>query len=340
MHPGLFDQDERLSKLEQLGDPLPQIQRLVNWEAFRALLESAWPVRSPTGGRPPYDAVLMFKVLVLQHLYNLSDEQVEYQIRDRHSFSRFIGLHLEDRVPDAKTVWLYRERLRDAQLTEAVFGQLLVQIDAAGFVARKGQIIDAAMVAAPRQHNRRPENQQIKAGEVPTDWSVAKRRQKDVQARWAKKYGVTHFGYKNHVNADVAHQIIRRYTVSDAARSESRVFDELLDPHNRRRAVWADAAYRSRDRVKALTAGGYRAHLQRQAQANAPLTPRQRATNRHWARVRCHIEHVFAQQRLFQQRLVRTIGLARAEVKIGLFNLGYNLRRWVFLQRRRHLSTA
>lgn len=333
MQPGFFDREERLAKLEQLGDPLPQIERLVDWEAFRAVLEPAWPVRSAEGGRPPYDAVLMFKVLVLQHLYNLSDDQVEFQIRDRHSFSRFVGLLAEQRVPDAKTVWLYRERLRQGQLTETVFAQLLGQIDAAGFVARRGQIVDAAIVAAPRQRNSREQNRRIKAGEPPADWSDAKRRQKDIQARWALKYGVRHFGYKNHLSADVGHKLIRRYEVTTANVNDSRVFESLLDAGNRSRSVWADAGYRARARLRALRQAGYRPHLQRQAQARAPLSETERARNRRWARTRCHIEHVFAWQWQFGQRLVRSIGLERARVKIGLFNLTYNLRRWAFLQR-------
>jgi IS5 family transposase len=335
MQPGFFDHDERLKKLEQLGDPLPQIARLVDWEGFRSTLLQAWPKRSPEGGRPPYDAVLMFKVLVLQHLYNLSDEQVEFQIRDRYSFARFVGLAPEQAVPDAKTVWLYRERLRQGQLTAVVFEQLLGQIDAAGFMARKGQIVDAAIVEVPRQRNRREENEQIKAGEVPEEWSAAKRRQKDIQARWTKKYGAVHFGYKNHLSADVGQRLIRRYEVTAATVHDSQVFDGLLDEYNSGCGVWADAAYRSAERLQQLRAQGYQAHLQQQGQSKAPLTPQQRASNRRRARVRCLIEHVFAHQSNFGQRLVRTIGLDRATVKIGLFNLAYNLRRWAFLIRSR-----
>lgn len=340
MQPGFFDRDDRLKKLEELGDPLPRMAALVNWEGFRALLETAWPVRSAGGGRPPYDAILMFRVLVLQHLYNLSDDQTEYQLRDRHSFSRFVDLLPEDRVPDAKTIWLYRDRLTQAGLTEQLFARLLTQIDAAGYVAKKGQMVDAAIMAAPRQRNGRDENRQIKAGEVPADWSEPKRRQKDTEARWAMKHGQVHFGYKNHISADVGHQLIRHYQVTPANVNDSRVFEALLDPANRSRAVWADAAYRSGQRLMALREAGYRPRLQRQGQATAPLTAAQRATNRAYARTRCRVEHVFAQQSLYGQRLIRTIGLARSRVKIGLINLTTNLRRWAFLERRAELRAT
>lgn len=335
MQPGFFDRNERLAKLEELGDPLPRIERLVDWEGFRSLLEGVWPVRSAEGGRPPYDAIVMFKVLVLQHLYNLSDDQVEYQIRDRHSFSRFVGLLPEARVPDAKTVWLYRERLRTGQLTQRLFESLLAQVNAAGFVARKGQIVDASIVEAPRGRNTRQENQQIKAGEQPR-WSEHKRRQKDTEARWTVKYGVRQFGYKNHLSTDVQHKLIRRYDVTHAAVHDSRVFETLLDAGNRGREVWADAAYHARERVQRLKAQGYLPHLQRQGQARAPLTQAQRRLNRALARVRCKVEHIFGQQALFDGAHVRTVGLERATVKIGLINLVYNLRRWSFLDRQAH----
>jgi hypothetical protein len=188
MQPGFFDHQERLELLERLGDPLPKLGRSVDWEAFRPLLESLYKQSDPRkGGRPPFDAVLMFKVLVLQDFYKLADDQTEFQIRDRYSFCRFLGLAPEGRVPDAKTVWLFRERVKQAQLIQRLFEAVLVQIEAAGLAARKGQIVDAAPVPVPGQRNSRDENARIKRGEEPEAWPENKRRQKDVQARWTKK---------------------------------------------------------------------------------------------------------------------------------------------------------
>ena len=173
--------------------------------------------------------------------------QVEHQIRDRLSFMRFLGLGLEGRVPDAKTVWLYREQLTQAGVIEALFETFDGYLKDQGYLAMGGQIIDASIVAVPKQRNSREENARIKAGETPAGWEdkPAKRRQKDVEARWTKKHGKSHYGYKNHVNVDRRHKLVRRYHVSDAAEHDSQVLDDILDGDNTALGVWADSAYRS-----------------------------------------------------------------------------------------------
>ena len=179
MQPGFFDHQERLELLERLGDPLPKLERSVDWEAFRPLLEGLYKQSDPRkGGRPPFDAVLMFKVLVLQDFYKLADDQTEFQIRDRYSFCRFLGLTPEGRVPDAKTIWLFRERVKQAQLIERLFEAVLVQIEAAGLAARKGQIVDAALVLVPRQRTpgmRTPASRRARNPRTGRRTSVARR---------------------------------------------------------------------------------------------------------------------------------------------------------------------
>ncbi len=181
IQPGIFDLSDRYEKLDKLGDPLPKLDSVVDWEGFRPILETVRdkPRKSNTG-RPPFDVVLMFKTLVLQSLYNLSDDQVEFQIRDRYSFCRFLGLMPEGVVPDAKTVWVFRENLKRHDLIDKLFYALDSQIESAGYLPRKGQIVDASIVEAPRQRNSRDENEKIKSGETPEGWSDNKRRQKDV----------------------------------------------------------------------------------------------------------------------------------------------------------------
>ena len=195
--PGLFDLQNRLDQLRQFPQPLRALNDHVDWELFRPQLEALrQKERKSNAGRKPYDAVLMFKVLVLQSLYNLSDAQTQFQIPDRLSFMEFLGLSLQDGVPDEKTVWLFREQLKTAELIEPLFEKFEDALEQAGFAARKGQIIDAStidasIVAAPRQHHSREENQQIKAGQTPAQWEEQpnKKRQKDTDARWTKKNG-------------------------------------------------------------------------------------------------------------------------------------------------------
>ncbi len=331
MQSNFFDLADRHAVLEQLGDPLPKIDEVVAWEAFRPTLERIRVKNDPRkGGRPALDSVLMFKTLLLQQLYNLSDEQTEYQIRDRYSFSRFLGLDPEGRVPDSSTIWCYREQLKKHGLLNDLFAGLLSQIEAAGYVARRGQIVDAAIMETPRQRNPREENERIKKGAVPEDWSDNKRRQKDTQARWTRKAGTTYFGYKNHINVDVKHKVIRRFAVSNAALNDRRLLEDVLDENNTSRALWADANYRSRDQEASLKKQRYRSHIQRQGQAKKPLNERQKAANHRRSKTRIRVEHVFAQQS-WMGRTIRTIGLERAHFKIGMMNLAYNVKRLAWL---------
>jgi transposase, IS5 family len=338
--PGFFDLDKRLEVISAKGDPLEALKALIPFESFRAEVEAvvrlAPEERKSNAGRKPFDAVLMFKVLVLQTLYNLSDEQVEYQIRDRISFMRFLGLGLEDPVPDATTVWLFREALANAGLMKTLFERFTRHLDAKGYIARGGQIIDATIVSVPKQRNTHEENEAIKAGQTPEGWEdkPAKNAQKDKEARWTKKHGKSYYGYKNHVDVDRKHKLIRRYAESDAAVHDSQKLDELLDKSNTSAEVWADSAYLSAEIEAKLKAKGYKSRVHRRALRNRPLSERQQAANTARSRVRARVEHVFAdQENAMGGKIVRTIGMARACVKIGMMNLVYNMRRLVQLER-------
>jgi IS5 family transposase len=278
----------------------------------------------------------MFRMLVLQALNNLSDEQVEYQVRDRLSFSRFLGLAIEDSIPDATTLWLFREKLAKAGLIEKLFDRFDQHLAAKGYMARGGQIIDASIVPVPTQRNSRDENAELQAGRIPAGWKQkpAKLRQKDHDARWIKKHGRSFFGYKNHVNADAKHKLIRHYAVTDAAVHDSQELDGLLDEGNTCNDVFADSAYRSAEIEAKLRASGYNSRIHRRGRRNHPLSLAQVRVNHAKSRIRARIEHVFgAQQNAPGGRIVRTIGIVRARAKIGLQNLAYNIRRLVTLER-------
>jgi IS5 family transposase len=230
---GLLDLEEREEKLTKIGDPLVALNARIDWEAFRADLDIIHvKPRKSNAGAKPIDVVLI-KLLVLQQRHNLSDDRIEYQIRDRLSFMRFLGLQREDRVPDAKTVWLFRERLKDQKLTEILFERFHEQLAQQGYRAKAGQMIDATFIEVPRQRNKREENAQIKAGETPPKWkeetAKSKLCQKDRDARWTKKNNENHYGYKNHVNADQEHKRVHSDKITNASVHDSQVFEELLD---------------------------------------------------------------------------------------------------------------
>ena len=337
---GFFDADKRLAALSAKGDPLEAIDRLVPWESFRADIEAVVltpdEMRKSSAGRKPVDAIVLFRMLVLQALNNLSDEQVEYQVGDRLSFTRFLRLGIEDRIPDGTTLWLFREKLAKADLIEKLFDRFDQHLGAQGYIARGGQIVDATIVAVPRQRNTRKENEAIKRGQTPEDWEKkpAKKRQKDKDARWTKKHGKSFYGYKNHVNADAKHKLIRRYEVSDAAVHDSQKLDGLLNKGNTSRDVFADSAYRSTETEATLKARGFKSRIHVRAARSHPLSKTEAEANRKKSRVRARVEHVFGvQQTSPGGRIVRTIGIVRARAKIGLQNLVYNIRRLVTLER-------
>ena len=337
---GFFDANNRLEALSAKGDPLEAIDAIVPWESFREPIEAV--VLTPAAekksnaGRKPIDSMVMFRMLILQALYNLSDDQVEYQVRDRLSFTRFLKLGIEDRIPDGTTLWLFREKLSKAGLIATLFGRFGQHLEARGYIARGGQMVDATIVPVPKQRNTREENEAVKDGQTPETWEQkpAKNRQKDKDARWTKKHGKSFFGYKNHVNADARHKLIRSYDVTDASVHDSQKLDGLLNTANTSQDVYADSAYRSAETEARLDERGFRSHIHSRASRNHPLSEAQIEANRKKSKVRVRIEHVFgAQENAPGGRIIRTIGAVRARAKIGLQNLAYNVRRLVILER-------
>jgi IS5 family transposase len=333
---GLFDLQIRLERIDKNGDPLATLDAMIDWQQFRPDLEALRDKpRKSNAGAKGYDPVMMFKAMILQSLYNISDEQLEYQVLDRISFSRFLGINIGGRVPDFTTFWLFREALAEAGLARKLFDRFDAYLRDNGFATRKGQIVDASIVQAPKQRNTRDENKKIKQGradEVRQAWSENKRRQKDTDARWTKKNGKNYFGYKNHVQTDVKHKFVRDYDVTAANVHDSKVFEKLLDAGNTSRDVWADSAYRSEEKLKTLDALGYREHLQRKGCRRRKLSERERCGNHTRSKTRSRVEHIFGVQAMkMGDTILRTIGIIRAKCKVGLRNLAYNLDRYALL---------
>jgi transposase, IS5 family len=331
----LFALEFRMRKIDQCRDPLRTLDKAIPWELFRRDLETIRDKeRKSNAGRKPYDVILMFKILVLKSMYNLSYENIEFMILDRLSFMRFLGLNLGDSVPDSNTIRLFVEDLTEANLVERLFQTFDNLLTCVGLEATKGQIVDASIVEAPKQRNTREENKQIKNGQTPEGWSDEKRRQKDTDARWTKKNGQSHYGYKNHIDIDVGHKFIRRCVVTDASVHDSQVIHSLLDRRNTNKAIYADAAYWSKDTNMFLEMLGYRPHIQRKGVRNKPLSDREKAGNRTRSRTRSRVEHVFGAQYMMAggSLIIRTIGLARAKTQIWMRNLTYNLSRYAMME--------
>jgi len=328
IQPGFFGLQDRLHKIDKNDDPLTKINQTVDWEMFRLALEKARDKgRKSSVGPKGYDVILLFKILILQSLYNLSDAVAEFQILDRHCFGRFLGLRISQKVPDAATIWLFREDFIKAGIVEELCAAFDAQLRANGFMAMKGQLVDASIVKVAKQRNSREENARIQEGGIPEDWSENKRRRKDVDACWIKKNGKSFYEYKSHVPVDMKHYLIRSCAATDAALHGGKVFEQVLSA-DASKDIWADSAYRSAERVERLCADGFREHIHRKGSCNHPLRPREQEDNKTKSRIRWRVEHVFGiQVQRSGHLLLRTVGIRRVWAKIGLRNLAYNIDR-------------
>jgi transposase, IS5 family len=355
---GFFDLSDRYAALSAAGDPLERLSALVDFELFRMPLIVALRRGSRAkGGRPPFDPVLMFKILVLQALYSLSDEAAEFQIKDRLSFQRFLSLGLDGAVPDATTVWLFREKLVKAKAIDKLFARFDAALTDRGYLAMGGQILDATIVPAPKQRNTDAEKAAIKEGRVPADWKPAKAAQKDRDARWTVKYSkakakegaasgssqkargavdlaIPMFGYKNHIGIDQRHGLIRTWVTSAANAHDGARLPELVTPKNTGSGVWADTAYRSKKNEAFLAKRMFTSHIHQKKPPKKPMPEHTARANAKRSKVRSAVEHVFAGQKHRMGLFIRTIGMARARIKIGMANLAYNFQRLVWLEGR------
>jgi len=334
MAAGFFDEQFRLEQLSKMGDPLEILNEHIDFESFREVLESAFPeVDKGKGGRPPYDRVMMFKTLVLKSTYNLSFEKLEYHIKDRLSFQRFLGLTLADRVPDGNTVWDFNEALTNQGIIDQIFILFNDQLKTKGLIMNNGSLVDASIVNAPIQRNTRKENEQLKEGTTPSDWSKHKDRQKDKDAAWTKKHNVSRYGYKNHIKADKGSKLITNFEVTDASVHDSQVLNELLEDSDSHHELYADSAYRGTEIEETLKEKKIVSRIHHKAYRNKPLTEKQKRTNRNKSKVRARVEHIFGDiSQSMTKVIVRQIGLVRNTAAITLFNICYNMRRSSYLQ--------
>ena len=246
---GLFDYEFQLDEIKKHQPPLQKLNEIIDWELFRKPIEEALlkDDRKSNAGRKPYDKLLMFKILILQRYYNLSDEQAEFQIKDRLSFLDFLGLQIGDNVPDRNTIWLFKEELKEKDLSKKLFDVFTDKLTANGVVAKEGTLVDASFIKVPKQRNKRQDNTDIKKGAVPIEFGKNKNKlsQKDIDARWVTKYKTREFGYKDHISVDQKTKVITNYTVTASSTHDSQAIKYLIDEEDS--TLYADSAYKSEE---------------------------------------------------------------------------------------------
>ena len=338
---GLFDEQFLLEKLSKLGDPLQKLNNIIDWEIFKIPINEALAnkTKDPSkGGRTPFNKSMLFKGLIIQSTYRLSDDQLEYQILDRASFKRFLGLKSSDKVPDSRTFWAFREQLIKSGIIEKLYKIFNESLDSMGIFANEGRIIDASFVEAPRQRNNRDDNKYIrKTGKAPKNWEEKPRKlaQKDVDARWTKKNNTNHYGYKNHIIIDSKTKLITDFVVTDASVHDSQVIDRLLSEKDSGQEVYADSAYTGEKQEKIYKQKKVIPRINEKAYKNKPLTDLQKANNKEKSKTRVRVEHIFGFiENSMNGSFVKTIGILRANAKIGLINLTYNMSRYAQLKAR------
>lgn len=350
---GLFGLSDHMKRLSADGDPLAVLSQVIDFEAFRPTLVTALAYsHGAKGGRPPYDPVVMLKVLVLAAQNNVSDARMEWLIRDRLSWLRFLGFDLGAATPDANTIRMFRERLTNAGALDTLFGDFDRQLKERGYLPMGGQIVDATLVAAPKQRNTEAERMAVKEGKSAAEiWpdEPAKARQKDTDARWTLKFAkarpaadgrpqadiaIPSFGYKSSISICRAFGFIRKGKTTDGARYDGRMLRDVVTNDNTASDVWGDTAYRSQSNEHWLKSQGRVSRIHRRKPKGKPMPANVRRGNATKSSVRARVEHVFAHQKAKMGLFIRTIGIKRAEAKITLANLAFNMHRLVFHETR------
>jgi len=330
---GLFDEQETYQNLCNIGNPLERISDILDFEMFRDMLESKLlnTNKKSNAGARPFDVVMMFKIMILQRYYGLGDTQIEYQILDRLSFKKFLGLESGDKVPDEKTVWAFREKLTNEGLVEVIFSQFAEHLETQGFIMNEGKMVDASFTLAPRQRNTRDENKKIKEGKGDELWNDEpnKKKHKDIDARWTKKNGETFFGYKNHAKVDTKSKFIDNYEVTSASVHDSQPLDDLLTENDSGQNFFADSAYTGEEQEKVIAIYKMNNKAHEKGYRNKPLTEEQKSNNKEKSKTRVRVEHVFGfMEQSMKGLIVKSVGIRRATGIIGLINLTYNLFRY------------
>ena len=291
---------------------LEAINRMVSFEEAERTLEATYS----TTGRPGHRASVMLRIVILQHLYGLSDPQAEEQLRDRLSFQKFVGLDAQEAVPDETAICRFRQRLLDCHLEQRLLGMLNEQLAAAGYLVKRTTLVDATLIESSR---KRPTREKASEGQAP-----------DADARYAMKNGTSFYGYKAHVSVDGRHHLISAAKMTSANVADCQVFADLIDPQTR--AAYADKAYDSKANKAWLAEQGIANGILKKGAHHIKLTPEDLARNARKSRRRAQIERVFAHLKKWQgYRRVRYLGVLKNQLELTLKAVAYNLKRLAVL---------
>ena len=325
LKPDLFAREAQIEKLKTHKNPLEALE-LINFEDLAVQVdEQVNHTCESQGGRPRYPTVVMLRILMIQKFYCLSDEQMEYQLLDRHSFQATARLTGSMNLPNRNTIWNFRQSLSE-EMVEWLFEEINKHIRSLGYEAKKGHMVDASLIKSPKQHLSKEEKQQLKEGNTH-DWKPAKKAQTDADATWTKKHGKYYHGYKITINADTKHKLIQKIVISTASKSDTEQMEDVLDVANTSKDVYADRGYVNTEREKRLNNTGYRMHIQRKKKQGKPLSECQKKRNTRIARTRARVEHVFAQIHHMKGHQLRSIGIHRATVNLTLLAAAHNIKR-------------
>jgi transposase, IS5 family len=345
-------------KRKAIKDTLSDLKESTPWEIFLPIMQKAFRKKAPKapGGRPAFSLTVMMKILILQRVYNLSDQQMEYQILDRNSFKEFLGLKADSIVPDEKTIWYYRNQLAQTNCDQQLFNAFLTYLEEQGKIVKEGVLVDASFIEVPKSHFTKEEKEKMEATEKSlketksvdkpeekapevqkTSKEMHRERQMDKEARWTKKHGKSYFGYKDHVKVDAKSKLITGYKVTPASVHDSPVLPELMDlKKDEGQEVYGDKGYTSDNNNVFLKANKMKSRIMKKRVKNKPLTQEEEEKNRLLSKVRSRVEHVFGfMENSMNGMRLRAKGLTRITFMTGMMNLTYNIMRYEFLCRGR-----
>jgi transposase, IS5 family len=341
---GLFDSEALLEHIAARDHVLWRLNKIVEWQRFMPIINRAFAKKAKgPGGRPNYDRLLMFKIMVLKHLYNIPDGQMEQRLLGDLFFRVFLGLTFADATPDEKTIWHFQNELSEAGVILELFEAFDEQLQENGFIAKEGAIVDATIVPVPVQHITKEEKEALDKGEIPKSWEEkpARGSQRDTEAAWTKKHKRTYFGYKNHIKVDRKDKLIRSFEVTPANDHDSQLLATLIDEKDAGEELHGDSAYAGKPIESELRKTRIKNRLHKKSWKNTPLSEYQKKQNNRKSKIRARVEHVFGAFKMKMGDIrVRTIGRIRATFVIGMRNITYNMCRYDFLKRERRASYA